>query len=399
MRVLTKLAVVLAAAAVAAAAAARTGGQRAHSNSFSIKRINYGDSIEKDATEETEICLNDEADVLTVPELITIGIKVGAEITDYPVESVTGRCAIIKASRPEYDKEVKYSFALKSSIDDPSVKPDDEATVAFKFERVPRDDKVECNGVVLRRTMIPVDAPKVPAGCLEGAVAGGYCYKKVTTRDEPTEPDPGCLAPFNDASKFEYCEGEGETFVDNGAPAVARSLTYTGATTATLTLADSDDDTLAGVTDVIVLKNDAEAKRITLDLSTGSVPLTDFGPSDASYTACPVKAAFTKYSITDLYVLGTYEEKNDPTAGNAYYQFGFRYADNNHEKFTATTSTDGGDTEDSTVTVNCAPLDPGSRCYGYLPADGSTPLTLSYKDAADTNIIIVNPDLLTSPQP
>jgi len=379
MRFLTAAALAVVVAVAAAAVTARTAGTR--TGTHSIQRITYGSGGPGPGNEKTtQICLN-QALTTTDKDLVTVGIKMEDEVTNYPADDFDGSCATVAAAPPGHDMEVKYTLAVTMPGDD-TAKPENTATVAFTFLALTGGDTITCGARSFKRTTIPDGGSLPDGGCLNAdAAPEGYCYEE---QPPSSRLDEGCQTIDGVSEEdFQYCQAAGgSNFVQDGDAIGAQSLAYTGELTLMETPAGEDKDVIVVTDDVIgpqVLKLAKDAKSVTF---------AAFQRSAATYTACPVEDQFTAYTIDDLDVLGTYED-NTATTGKTYYQFGFRYPTADQPRYQASSELAG---QASSVTVNCGPLTAGdaTRCYAYLPSDGA-PLTLSYLDGAElSNTIIIN---------
>jgi len=396
-------------ALVTAAAAARAAGTK--NGDFSISGITYdaddSDSGARLDTEvKTEICADSNTVLGSEISYIKIQIAIDQEVLPYEATkfSQDQKCVIFSAPKPGNGKNVLYTLEVITPIGRNKA-AEQKAFVTFKFQEKENQDQITCGGTFFKKTTKESDV-------CPGETNGANCYETTDTFMDAQ----GCVTPPT-LQQFQYCQEKpsGDVTITSYASSGdsgAESLAYgnpDGILTLGVNAGENGDDVIvmdSSTPDsfkVVTLKvpgNGNKRNAGPKDGEKGSVTLKDFSPSDALYTACPVHADFTEYTINDLFILGTYEQV-PPSTGEFYYEFGLQHIDTDDKKYVASTSSkpiDESDIVATTMTINCANLEVGQRCYGYVKDDGGkdnpNPLTVSYKKADNTLNIIVGEALI-----
>jgi len=299
------------------------------------------------------------------------------QVNNYPAVSITDTCVKFSAPVPASGKSVVYSIVPTHSD---TIPPEQLATITFIFQALD-GDQITCGDQSFKITALE--------GC-SGVSGPANCFEPST--DLPSPDADMCVTP-EDLPDFKYCQPEAtitEYTAKDTSP--AESLAYSG----TLTLGDSVGD---ADTEVLVVVGDdtasAQAQVLSLAVASdkGSVTLDTFERSTNTYTACPVVADFTAYTINDLHVIASMqtEDKGD------FYEIGLMYVDATYPKYLASTPAKGDGS--NTMIINCGNLNAAiePRCYGWVEA-AEGDLTVSYcdDDGTDTgNRIILAPDQMT----
>jgi len=238
-------------------------------------------------------------------------------------------------------------------------------SVEFEFKRVETDSDMkifECGGTPFVRT-------KDVTNCLNGE-DDVWCYKLYT-----------CTTPFDfseDQQWFEYCQIPHEATPEANMQIseetnTVESLAYEGGI---INLKESSKDKIEHI---VIVKEEFDQSSQVLRIGSEPIAITDFEPSTASYTVCPIwnDEKYSEETIQDINVRGVYV--------NGYYEFSFNHTNNVEGPFSASAGTSSHQTRNTEFKCDNLDDDEQPRCYGYMKAVSTEPLTLGYKSSDGTD--------------
>jgi len=275
------------------------------------------------------------------------------------------KCAeFAKAAMPENSVTVYYVVGLAQ--DEETFSVIDSVEFEFKREETDSDMKIfECGGTPFVRT-------KGATNCLNGDDEA-WCYKLYT-----------CTAPFEfsgDQQWFEYCQIPHETTTGTDMQKsdetnTVESLTYEGGI---INLKESSKDKIEHV---VIVKEEFDQTSQVLRIGSEPIAITEFEPSTASYTICLIwnDETLSKETIQDINVRGVYV--------NGYYEFSFDHTNNVEGPFSASAGTSSHQTRNTEFSCENLPVTEQPRCYGYMKAASTEPLTLGYKSSGMNSKVI-----------